>query len=95
MKSTSVHLLVHDAQSGPQDRWGIPLEETRRRKHSLWTGVVGADTGPAGSAAMDPGSPTASTVDLTGVSKVERVAATGSKLSGSTSPSSDVGALGL
>ena len=46
----------------------VPLEKD---------GWMGADTGPAGSAAMDPGSPVASTVDLTDTSKVEEVATPG------------------
>jgi len=55
----------------------------------------GAHTGPAGSAAMDPGSPTASAVDLTDISTVEEVAAPGAAPVSSTSPSSNIEALGL
>ena len=50
----------------------------------------GAHTGQAGSAAMDPGSPTASAVDLTDISTVEVAAPVSS-----TSPSSNIEALGL
>jgi len=42
---------------------GLPPEES----FPSGEGVVGADTGPAGSAATDPGSPAAATLDLTGV----------------------------
>ena len=55
---------------------------------------MGAHTGPAGSAAMDPGSTTASAVDLTDISTVE-VAAPGAAPVSSTSPSSNIEALGL
>ena len=71
----TVVLLVHLIQSGLQDRWG-PLEENPQ---ALYTGSAllrkafplesGADS--AGSVAMDPGSPTAATINLTGVSKTE------------------------
>ena len=56
-------------------------------------GEGGVDPGPAGSVAMDPGSPAAATFDLTGVVSETGWAETGTTSSGLTSP--DLWALDL